>query len=190
MHHVTTLQSAALRFFITTPIHSDGISHSLALSHAFIHLPLYAGMSDRSCKHLDIRKFDGIRCCLACGEAVFEAQYLHSKLFTEPTTVTTAYKYNKLNYKLGREIRLAVILPGESTDTIRCEIVHVNLDDKPVYDAVSYTWATEDGDASLSRNVQTVQGGSISITANCDAVLRQLRRPGLCRRVWIDAMCT
>ena len=121
---------------------------------------------------------------------MFEAPSSHSRLLTEPTTVTTSYKYSKLNYELGREIRLVIILPGESTDTIRCEIVHVNLDDSPVYDAVSYTWATEDGDASLLKTVQIVQSGSISITANCDAVLHQLRRPGLRRRVWIDAICT
>jgi hypothetical protein len=147
-------------------------------------------MSERSCAHPDIRKFDGIRCCLACGEAVFEALFSNSKPLTEVTNVRYRYRYTKLNYKLGREIRLVVLLPGEPADPIRCEIVHVNLDDDPIYDAVSYTWATEDGDASLSQTIQCVRGGFVSVTVNCDAVLRQLRQTGLSRRLWIDAICT
>jgi hypothetical protein len=95
-----------------------------------------------------------LRCCLACGETVFEA--LASIPTAETVDVTGHYKYTKLNYKLGLEIRLVVLLPGERDDPIHCEIIHVNLDDDPHYDAVSYTWATEEGDASLSKTVRCV----------------------------------
>jgi len=145
-------------------------------------------MSELSCKHLDVRKFDGLRCCLGCGEVVFEG--LSSAALSRMTITTTPYKYERLNYELGREIRLVILLSGHSEDPLRCDIVHVNLDDDPVYDAVSYTWATEDGDASLCKAVRCVRGGIIAVTANCHAVLRQMRRPGGTRKLWVDAICT
>jgi hypothetical protein len=82
-----------------------------------------------------------------------------------------------------------VLLPGEQADPIRCEIIHVNLDDDPEYEAVSYMWATADGDASFCRNIHCGNNKFISVTMNCEAVLRQLRSSGLQRRVWIDAIC-
>jgi hypothetical protein len=151
-------------------------------------------MSVTSCAHPDIRKFDGMRCCFSRGEAVFEPSYPPSNPNPNPhnevTAVTNRYRYTNLNYKLGREIRLVILLPGQPADPIRCEIVHVNLDDDLTYDAVSYTWATKDGDVSLSKTIQCVGGGFISVTMNCDTVIRQLRQPGLRRKLWIDAICT
>jgi hypothetical protein len=106
------------------------------------------------------------------------------------STDSNVYHYRKLNYRLGLEIRLVELLPGNSGDDIRCDIIHVNLDDDPLYDAVSYTWATEAGDTALSGMARCIRGGLIPITANCEAALRQLRQRGLRRRVWIDALCT
>ena len=144
-------------------------------------------MSDPVCKHPDIRKFDGLRCCLACGETVFEASASISS--AKNVDDIGHYKYTKLNYKLGLEIRLVVLLPGHPADPICCEIIHVNLDDHPGYDAVSYTWATESGDASLSKTVRCVNGGVMAVTANCEAALRQVRRLWYRVRLWIDAIC-
>lgn len=139
------------------------------------------------CRHLDIRKFDGLRSCLACGEAVFENALSDS----EPTTADaeqSPYQYTKLNYILGQEIRLLVILPGESHDPIRCEIVVVNLEDDPSYEALSYTWATETGDASFSETIYCGKG-TIKITRNCHAALRRFRKRYAKRRLWVDAVC-
>jgi hypothetical protein len=144
-------------------------------------------MTESLCKHPDIRKFDGIRSCLSCGEAVFETSSPIARIHTRDATAS--YQYTKLNYKLGREIRLVLILPGSSEDALRCEMIHVNLDDDPVYDAVSYTWATQDGDASLCMTVQCEAGGVIPVTANCYAVLLELRRSGGIPRLWVDAIC-
>ncbi len=146
-------------------------------------------MAGNSCSHPDVRKFDGIRCCLACGEAVFEATKPETTAVTVTANKYTEYEYIDLKYQLGQEIRLAVLLPGAREDPLRAEIIHVNLEDRPEYDAISYTWATEDEDTSLSGVVECLQGGSIKITRNCDAVLRQLRQRGLRRNIWIDAIC-
>jgi hypothetical protein len=138
-----------------------------------------------SCRHPDIRKFDDVRCCLACGEAVFESS---------PTAKTeeiagSPYQYRRLNYTLGQEIRLIELLPGLPSDDIRCNIVHVNLDDDPEFEAVSYTWATEDGDDTFSKTIYTSSNTTMSVTANCMSALRQLRKISNSRRLWLDAVC-
>ena len=108
-------------------------------------------MSGTACKHPDIRKFDGIRCCLACGEAVLET--LASNAIEKNVDATGRHVYTHLNYQLGQEVRLILLAPGGAADPLCCEIVHVNLEDDPEYDAVSYTWATEDGNADVSKTI-------------------------------------
>jgi hypothetical protein len=85
-------------------------------------------MSETLCRHPDVRKFDGLRCCLACGEAVFETSTAFEANEPQSTTRTT-YKYTNLNYKLGQEIRLVLLYPSGPADDLHCEIIHVNLKD-------------------------------------------------------------
>jgi hypothetical protein len=68
---------------------------------------------------------------------VFEASSIQPFIELGHADNATSYKYTKLNYKLGLEIRLVVLASGTPGDPIRCEIIHVNLEDKPEYDAVS-----------------------------------------------------
>jgi hypothetical protein len=138
-----------------------------------------------SCRHPDIQKFDQLRCCLSCGEAVFENTIdIEQDVYS---LSSSSYQYRRLNYELGQEIRLVVLFPGQELEDITCNIIHVNLLDQPVYEAVSYTWATAHGDASLSRHIYC-HGRKIAITANCELVLRCLRRKGHNRSIWIDAI--
>ncbi|KAH6878208.1 heterokaryon incompatibility protein-domain-containing protein [Alternaria rosae] len=142
-------------------------------------------MTGAPCKHSDIKDFDAIRCCLSCGEVISAsslAAYVHT------SEATALYKYKNLDHKLGRELRLVLLLPGNSEDALWCEIIHVDMDHDPEYDAVSYTWATEDGDSRLTKAIFCIQGGSVPITMNCDAVLRHLRQLGK-RKLWVDAIC-
>jgi hypothetical protein len=145
-----------------------------------------------SCRHPDIRGFDNIRACLSCGVAIFETPPADTNITSDRSEVAHAnrsYDYRKLNCELGQEIRLVVVQPGEYTAPIRCEIIHVNLEDDPEYAAVSYTWADEDGCDDNSQRVYCLNGTSIPVTVNCEAALRRLREPGLKRRLWIDAIC-
>ncbi|KAJ4295575.1 hypothetical protein N0V90_007588 [Kalmusia sp. IMI 367209] len=144
------------------------------------------------CRHPDIRKFDGFRSCLSCGITTFESESIeaiHPSDTDETVTEIQPYRYNKLNYVLGQEIRLLIVEPGTADDPIRCEIITVNLRDNPPYEALSYTWATENGDASPSGIVYCCSGTTIPVTTNCEAAIRRLRKPGLRRRLWIDALC-
>lgn len=140
------------------------------------------------CRHPDIRVFDGLRCCLACGEAIFETRQPRLEPAQPSSGDLTDYKHNPLHIGLGQEIRLVVLLPGESSDPIRCEIIHVLLGGTE-FDAVSYTWATEEGDDSKSKTIQIGHGHSMHVTINCEHALRQLRDWHTERRLWIDAVC-
>lgn len=98
------------------------------------------------------------------------------------------YQYRCLNYELGKEIRVLILRPREFENPFCVEIAHANLLDDPIYEALSYTWATEDGDASLSSEIYC-GNGKISTTQNCAAALRRLRNPEQERTVWVDAVC-
>jgi hypothetical protein len=139
-----------------------------------------------ACRHPDIQKFDGFRCCLSCGEAIFDDIPQEQQIVADQDM--SKYQYRPLNYGLGQEIRLVVLHPGKEPDEITCDIVHVNLLDDPVYEAVSYTWATANGDASMVGHI-SCRGRTIPVTDNCKSLLTCLRRPGLKRTVWIDAIC-
>jgi hypothetical protein len=139
------------------------------------------------CRHPDIRKLSDYRTCLACGETVFERS---SSTDSHVAAGGPSHVYHRLNYALGQEIRLINLLPGEPSDPVRCQMLHVNLQDDPAYEAVSYTWATEDGDDSLSKAVYFVDSEQAApVTENCEAALRQLRKRGCSRRLWVDAIC-
>jgi hypothetical protein len=138
------------------------------------------------CRHHDIQIFDDFRCCLACGETVFESK---PQLTTSPSHESSVFhEYAPLNYALGQEIRLLVVYPGGPSEDIILDIVHVNLTDTPAYEAVSYAWATQSGDASLSQAVYC-KGRRIPVTKQCEAALKCFRRRGRNRSLWVDAVC-
>jgi hypothetical protein len=137
------------------------------------------------CRHHDVQIFDGLRCCLACGEAVFDNT--PEPIFSPSHGGSVPYEYAPLNYALGQEIRLVIIFPGTPSDDVHLDIVHINLRDDPAYEAVSYAWATQKGDASLSQTVYC-RGRIIAITKSCEAALKCFRRQGRNRTLWIDAI--
>lgn len=137
------------------------------------------------CRHHDIQVFDNVRCCLACGETVFDSTPEHDP--TPGYAKPEPYHYARLNYALGQEIRLVVLFPGRPLEDVCLDIIHINLSDKPAYEAVSYAWATQDGDDSLSQTVYC-RGRTIAVTKHCEAALRSLRRRGRKRLLWIDAI--
>jgi hypothetical protein len=145
------------------------------------------------CQHPDVRRFQALRCCLSCGFtlalpiSVFEIALSDSDVERK---AGIEYCYKPLNYELGQEIRLLILKPGNYSEYIECEIVHANLLDKPRYEAISYTWANEDGDDAPSGQITCARSKCvIRITANCEAALRRLRRRTQSRMIWIDSIC-
>jgi hypothetical protein len=81
-----------------------------------------------------------------------------------------SYTYAPLSGE--HEIRLLEIYPSSFNDRLWANIIKVNLLWRPTYDALSYTWADETGDAELSSEVQ------------CVPICRLLRCNGPSRRLF------
>jgi hypothetical protein len=91
---------------------------------------------------------------------------------------------------LGQDIRLLMLSPGEPTDKLQCEIIHVSLENKPAYETVSYAWATDHGNVNLSHSIYCNHGVYVSIMVDRDSALRQRRNRAFMRRpLWIVAIC-
>ncbi|KAK1850747.1 hypothetical protein CCHR01_06648 [Colletotrichum chrysophilum] len=104
---------------------------------------------------------------------------------------TTALAKTSLYTSLyARKIRLLRLLPGKYNDPITCDIRVVDLQSKPEYEALSYTWADSNGDTSLSETLHIKGHHSIlRIITNCAKAIRRLRFPSLSRELWVDAIC-
>jgi hypothetical protein len=87
------------------------------------------------------------------------------------------------------EIRLVILEPGRDDDPVKCRLIHVSLDENPVYEALSYTW----GDASISGPTILLNGKPFRVGTNLGNALLNLRyndvEIGKERTLWIDAIC-
>ncbi|KAK7966457.1 HET-domain-containing protein [Apiospora aurea] len=86
------------------------------------------------CKRPDIVDFGNGRSCLACGSI-------------EPRSILPPIRQQS-------EIRILRLQHGAFDDPIVCEVCTKDLAYHPEYEAVSYTWADESGDATRSRTIQ------------------------------------
>ncbi|EHK21123.1 uncharacterized protein TRIVIDRAFT_153219, partial [Trichoderma virens Gv29-8] len=85
-------------------------------------------------------------------------------------------------------IRLVSLLPG-STNTITCELITVDIDSAPKYEALSYTWGNAfDRQAIRIQNTVLQQSAELLATSNCLSALRRLRYRDQSRMLWIDSL--
>lgn len=97
------------------------------------------------------------------------------------------YKYTPLD---DQQIRLMVLHPGAFVDPVHCTIIRADIQHHPQFEAVSYTWAGEDGNSALCRYIKCGRAQKLlSVTANCEAALRRLRLQSFKRVLWMDAIC-
>src|SRR5579862_179067 len=96
------------------------------------------------------------------------------------------YQYDPLEF--ADSVRFIEIYADDTSEWIICSIHQLRLSENPAYEAVSYTW----GD-STDRRIIMIQCGprihGISVTANCESVIRKMRQQTGTRRIWIDAIC-
>jgi hypothetical protein len=78
--------------------------------------------------------------------------------------------------------------PKSSPGGIQIKLSIVRLKDNPVYEALSYTWGSINGDASLCSTVNC-DGDQIKVTKNCEDALGRLRRDDGEPVLWVDAIC-
>ncbi|KAF4635065.1 hypothetical protein G7Y89_g3025 [Cudoniella acicularis] len=94
------------------------------------------------------------------------------------------YSYTPVDSNAS-EIRIAQINPAENkNDPINCHLIHVSLDDKPSYKALSYTWGKETACIPV-----TIDGKSAMLTPNLDAALKRLRPKDKPLLIWVDFIC-
>ncbi|KAG9189715.1 hypothetical protein G6011_06583 [Alternaria panax] len=110
-----------------------------------------------------------------------------------PPRISNRFQYRPLDPSEGEDIRLLCLYPGEFHEPIRCDLLHASLDDDIEYEALSYTWASEDGDASLSQRISCAYIGEeqisvLPVTSSCASALRRLRFPSQERMLWVDAL--
>lgn len=145
-----------------------------------------------TCTHSDVRRFDNISCCLSCGETFYLSRQPRCLQAAEIPTNTghngLKQSYDDVRLSSGQHIRLITLIPGEFSDPIFCKISEADLSSRPNYAALSYTWATEDGDDKKTGRIHC-DGGLIPVTENCEAALRRLRSPCNTQTLWVDAVC-
>ncbi|KAH6326702.1 hypothetical protein HBI38_053210 [Parastagonospora nodorum] len=180
-------------------------------------------MSSKRCAHKDLRMFGDTMCCLSCG-LVRDMGPAKVKFENEATTATNqtgpgtrSYTYQTLSRDRD-EIRLLKLLPDDplspaskqllqdsaQSPILRCQLIRVELEKAPPYVALSYTWATEDGDVGLTRCIivhsaeeteyhslmlNTEPEEVLHITVNCEDAVRQTRNSSITEFVWVDAIC-
>ena len=95
----------------------------------------------------------------------------------------TSFFYETL--ELPTHIRLVELLPSEDLDDeISCQVRVVNLDESPMYEAVSYEWGSEADKAEILCG-----GSALQVPRNLIAALRRFRRSITSRLLWADSIC-
>ncbi|EEU35878.1 uncharacterized protein NECHADRAFT_34976 [Fusarium vanettenii 77-13-4] len=104
---------------------------------------------------------------------------------SEPEGESTAPLFGYRPIKSPTHIRVLDIHPAAGLDQpIACTIRHVNLDHRPPFEALSYTWGGKENQTSIFLN-----GQPFMVMENAAAVLRRLRVSGQMRTIWVDAIC-
>ncbi|KAK7445548.1 hypothetical protein CaCOL14_002128 [Colletotrichum acutatum] len=141
---------------------------------------------DRSCRRLDVFTSGGISSCLSCGSIQLDLETPPSPPETQDENITDTAVYRPLESQT--DIRLLTLEPGEFADPIRCTLALSSTASMIEYDAISYTWASENGAMAWTQPI-TLDGRAFLVTANCETALRRVRSRGAQRVVWIDAVC-
>jgi hypothetical protein len=137
-------------------------------------------MESEVCSHKYLEELEIGLCCLSCGALRNFVSKASDTTSTSNTESDEEYQYMPLR---PDEIRLVVLLPDSEDHLISCRILTVQLQAAAAYEyeAVSYTWATEDGDASKTKSInicieESQETKSMRVTTNCEIALQQLRR--------------
>ncbi|EME86782.1 uncharacterized protein MYCFIDRAFT_131509, partial [Pseudocercospora fijiensis CIRAD86] len=83
-------------------------------------------------------------------------------------------------------IRVLYLYPGTGADPLNCKLVHVDLSEKPQFEAVSYLWGS-----ALDRSEIAIEGFAkhLVITESGAQALRRLRHATEPRALWMDQIC-
>ncbi|KAH7169060.1 heterokaryon incompatibility protein-domain-containing protein [Fusarium sp. MPI-SDFR-AT-0072] len=132
-------------------------------------------------------------------EALCLVKANHPKVATGVT-----YRVGEVSDAYGREIlpviypkltershiRLLELLPAPREKALEGRFQVVDVEQMPAYEALSYTWADDNNDASLCQRIFIGLGNrALPITRNCHQALSRLRRKTESLLIWVDAIC-
>jgi len=83
-----------------------------------------------------------------------------------------------------KAFRLVELLPGATTDPIRCRLREVDVEVTEKYEALSYCWGNPKDRSTIECN-----GKQLLIPSNLAAALQGLRLTASSRHLWADAVC-
>ncbi|KAK8080047.1 hypothetical protein PG997_007865 [Apiospora hydei] len=114
-----------------------------------------------------------------------------SKLISESGRLEHLSRYGFPTLPSGQHIRVLLLSPARRWGHPLHGYLQVqDLNGRPHYEALSYAWADETGDASLNRRMYIGPAWDVlSITRSCSRALRRLRLDEIPRPIWVDAVC-
>ncbi|RDI81402.1 hypothetical protein Vi05172_g8687 [Venturia inaequalis] len=108
-----------------------------------------------------------------------------------------AFAYEKLSGP--KCIRVLKIHAGDDIDVVSCDVFEVDLDLKPSFEALSYTWDLDPqwstfsfefvADKEKEERPILCNGKTLHVTMNLYHALTELRRQNLATPVWADQVC-
>ncbi|KAF3025093.1 hypothetical protein E8E14_014564 [Neopestalotiopsis sp. 37M] len=131
------------------------------------------------------------------GDEAHSHYTFNTKLRTALSTMSTNDRYGYSPLSSTRHTRL-ILLHSSEVDNypITCDLVETDIDEPPVYEALSYTWNNEKPSKPLDILVPGVSSGvqTLLVTTNCARALRILRKrlkPDSISKIglWVDAVC-
>ena len=105
-----------------------------------------------------------------------------------------SHEYTRLNDQPDDTIRLLQLVPGLPWETLRARLTLARLNEKPVFQALSYTW----GDESMAESIWLLGNGlptaidnpsRLPVRRNLWKFLQRLRQDGESGYLWADAIC-
>ena len=106
--------------------------------------------------------------------------YLHNA----PHQLASNQRWYKddLSRAKDKTVRLLYLEPGEKQDPIAGKLVCVPVDQKPRYDALSYSW----GDQTEWTEITLDGVPGFAVTQNLWVILRRLRSTAVARPIWVS----
>jgi Heterokaryon incompatibility protein (HET) len=86
---------------------------------------------------------------------------------------------------MSNEIRILRLEPGRRHEPIKGQLVIVNLDAEPIYNALSYRW----GDPNDKLAIEIDGNNQFRVTRNAESALRHIRSDSREIIIWVDAIC-
>ncbi|KAF4458533.1 heterokaryon incompatibility [Fusarium albosuccineum] len=117
---------------------------------------------------------------------LFLLRFLLAGYVKSPAKRHPIYSLLPLRHNL-RETRLIRLQPGKWDDLICCHLDVVSLEERPEFEALSYTWGERQRNNAKSR--MRLNGQDFPIALNLETALRHLRSEADARTLWVDAIC-